>query len=105
VIVIDLERLISRLKQPSVLLSLVSQGISIFILMGFNLNEDLIKSLAAIICSILVTLGILSNPDTKNRGYGDDILFCICDGKNAQHVRVNGHMICQKCGNIHPDAN
>lgn len=95
------QNLVSRLKRPSTILSLIAQVVSILLLMGVNVNESLILSISAIACSILVALGILSNPDTETKGYGDDILHCSNDGKGTCHVKINGQMICKECGAVY----
>jgi len=96
-----LELILKRLRKPSVILSIVSQVSTLILLFGFNINENLIMSAAAIICSILVSLGILSNPDSKNKTYGDDMLVCAHSGKLEQHVMVDGKMVCKSCGAVH----
>ena len=80
---------------------MLSQVVSILLLLDVNINENLIVSIATIVCSILVALGILSNPDTENKGYGEDYLYCFTDGKNTCHVKINGQMVCKKCGTIY----
>lgn len=60
-----------RLRKPSIILSLVSQIITILLLLGFDIDKNLIMSVATIICSILVALGILSNSDSTKKGSGD----------------------------------
>lgn len=95
------QNLISRLKKPSTILSLISQIVSILLLLGFNLNENLIISIATAACAVLVTLGILSNPDTEKKGYGDDFFYCAKDGKKTHHLKINGQMVCKDCGTIY----
>ena len=96
-----LKTIISRLQKPSTILSIVSQIISIVILLGVNVDVSEVTTITAIICSILVTMGILSNPDTVNGGYGDDILECGAEGLQTAHVQVNGKMLCKDCGAVH----
>ena len=54
---------LSRLKNPTVVLSIVSNLISLALLLGYKLDESLILSVVTIVCSVFVTLGIMSNPD------------------------------------------
>ena len=93
--------LFSRLTKPSVILSVTSQIMSVLILFGFNINESMVLTAVTAVCSILVTLGILSNPDTKNKTYGDDLLVCSSSGEVEPHIEINGQMICKNCGAIH----
>jgi uncharacterized membrane protein len=90
---------IQRLRNPSVVLSIVSQVITLLLLLNVNINADMITRVAAVVCSILITLGILSNPTTQVKHYGDDILHCSKCNKDTVHVRVNGKMTCTECGN------
>lgn len=101
---VQIQQIIKRLKKPSVLLSLVSQIASLCILFGFNVNENMVMSVTTIVCSVLVTLGIMSNPDTKKNGYGDDVLTCSTSGDKEVHVNVNGQMVCANCGAVYVPA-
>jgi len=59
----NIRKILSRLKNPTMILSIASNLISLGLLLGYKLNEGLIMSAVTILCSIMVTLGILSNPD------------------------------------------
>lgn len=96
----QIKSIISRLKKPTVLLSIASQIVSLLLLLGFNINESMIMTVVTIGCSVLVTLGIMSNPDTKNTGYGDDLLVCSNSGQLEPHVMVNSQMVCKNCGAV-----
>lgn len=67
---------------------------------GVDLNRQAVMTVATIACSLLVTLGILSNPDSSKTGYGDDIMTCSSCGETSLHVQANGQFICKNCGNI-----
>jgi len=54
---------LTRLKNPTVVLSITSNFITLGLLLGYKLNESLILSVVTILCSTFVTLGIMSNPD------------------------------------------
>lgn len=97
----QLKLTLSRLKKPSVIISLVSQIAPILILLGFNIDEHALMTVTYALCSILVTLGILSNPDTNQKGYSDDLLTCSNDGLLSPHVMVNGQMVCKNCGAVY----
>lgn len=90
-----------RLQKPSVILSIASQIISILIIFGVQVNGSLVMTAVAAMCSVLVTLGILSNPDTLKKTYGDDLLVCSSSGTPEPHVEINGQMICATCGAVH----
>ncbi|MDR1705155.1 MAG: hypothetical protein LBS19_10810 [Clostridiales bacterium] len=92
---------VTRLKKPSTLISLISQVVSILLLLGVHVDQNAIMSVAAAGCSVLVTMGVLSNPDTKKKGYGDDLLTCSKEGKLCKHVMVNGQMVCEDCGAVY----
>ena len=93
--------ILERLKNPSVILSIVSQIAGIAVMINPNVKADVITGVAMSICSILVLLGILSNPNTKNKGFGDDILMCSKCGKPSVHIEVAGQMVCQECGAVY----
>lgn len=90
----------ARLKKPSVIISLISQIGGIILLISHNGDINLITKVIIAISSILVTLGIVSNPDSHNAFYGDDICICTECHKPCAHVEVNGTLVCCECG--HP---
>lgn len=87
-----------RLKKPSVIISLISQVGGIILLISHNSDINLITKIIIAVCSILVTLGILSNPDSRKAFYGDDICNCKNCHKPSAHVIVNGILVCRECG-------
>jgi len=88
-------QIISRLKNPTVILSITSHLVSFFILMGYKINEGTVMAGVTILCSILVTLGILSNPDYNT----DNKLPCAICKEKTYHVEVAGRKTCSICGN------
>lgn len=91
--------ILQRLKNPSVIMSIVSQIITILVLLNVNVDKQAVTGVVTAICTILVLLGILSNPDTNTKGYGDDMIQCDHCNKLTKHVLVNGKMVCSECGN------
>ena len=89
---------LNRLKKPSVILSLISQIIIILSLLNINVDTNQINAVATGIMSILVTMGIMSNPDTKNKTFGDDIRLCENCGNTDIHVDISGELTCTVCG-------
>ena len=98
---IQLKLLISSLKQPSVILSIASRIISVMLLLGFQVNQSVVLAVVTACCSIMVTPGIMSNPDSTKKGYGDDLLTCSNSGKKELHTRINGQMVCTVCGAVY----
>ncbi|MDR1754399.1 MAG: hypothetical protein LBR74_05770 [Eubacterium sp.] len=97
----QLKSFICRLRKPSTIISIISQVLSILLLLGIRVDQSLIMSIAAAGCSILVAFGILSNPDTVKKGFGDDIYPCSSTGDLEKHLMVNDQMVCQVCGSIY----
>lgn len=95
----QLKIILQRLKNPSVLISIASQIITILVLLKVNVDVNLVSGIIAAICSILVLLGILSDPNTTNKGFNDIILPCENCGKNSRHVTINNDILCSMCGN------
>lgn len=96
----QLKVIAKRLKRPSVIISIVSQVILLLILLHVEIDHDLAMAVTATISSILVTLGILSNPDSNNKGYGDDLLLCKDCKSTDTHVQIGDKMVCTKCGAV-----
>ena len=96
--------ILERLRNPSVIFSIAAQLVTILTLLKVPGDANLIAGIVTASCSILVMLGILSNPTTKNKGYGDDILHCEGCGANSEHVEVAGQMYCKECGTLYTDT-
>ncbi|MEG2518810.1 MAG: hypothetical protein RSB65_04065, partial [Oscillospiraceae bacterium] len=92
--------ILERLKKPSVLISIASQIATILLLFKVNVDMTIVTGVITALGSILVLLGILSNPNTQNKGFGDDILPCAGCGKDTVHLMVNGEMVCRECGTV-----
>jgi uncharacterized membrane protein len=98
------QMILSRIRKPSVIMSVTSQLISQLLILGVDLDQSTIMTVVAIGCTILASLGILSNPDTQKGGYGDDILTSAGTGKKEPHVLINGQMVCKSSGVVYDPA-
>lgn len=94
----QLKNILSRLKNPSVVISIVSQVVSVLVLLNIHVNQSAVSAVVVAVCSVLVLLGIMSNPDTANRGYGDDLYECECCHEKTAHLQVGDSLVCSKCG-------
>lgn len=94
----QLKIILTRLRNPAVITSLVSEGIAILLLLNVDIDVNMVAGVLATLTSMLVVLGVLSNPDTKKKGYGDDIAICSGCGEETQHVLVGGELVCKDCG-------
>lgn len=97
----QLKEILKRLKKPSVILSITSHIITILVLLKVNVNVDAVTGIVTAITSIFILLGILSNPTSQNKGYGDDMLNCSKCNKKTIHSLVGNDLICSKCGNTY----
>lgn len=96
----QLKLILKRLKRPGVIISITSQIITVLLLLNVNVNIDVVTGIVTAICSILVLLGILSDPDSEQMGYGDIFALCSGCGKKTHHVFINGQLVCKECGCI-----
>lgn len=94
---------LNRLRKPTVLLSIVSQIITIMTLLNISVDADAFTSIAVSVCSVLVTLGIMSNPTTIKKGFGDDIEFCKNCKIKTEHALIGDKLICKGCGTVAKD--
>ena len=85
--------ILSRLKSPTVVLSIASNIISLSLLLGYKLNESVVMATVTILCSILVTLGIMKNPDVNM----DNMHLCLNCKEKTFHVEAAGNKICTIC--------
>ena len=93
------KNILNRLKNPSVLISLASYVVTILVLTLTDISASSVAAITTAVLSIFTLLGVISNPDTKTRGYGDDVLTCPSCGK-AVHVEIGGQMVCKGCGTV-----
>lgn len=91
----SLKSLLSRLRKPSVIITLVSQIVTMLLLFGVKVDENLVMGSVTIICSMLVTLGLLSTPESVP-------LNC-ASGKCGvkPHVLVGDQLVCKECGTVY----
>lgn len=94
-------QILKRLRKPSVLLSIVSQIVAILLMFGFNINQSNVMTIASLMCTLLVTIGILSNPDAPTKGDSSDMKICSKTGKLEKHVLIKEQWICTECGAAH----
>ncbi len=94
---INFRDILERLRQPSVVLSIASQIVTILLLLNVNVDQNIVTGVVTAVCSILVFMGIMSNPTTQNKWYGDDTLYCKNCQKNTAHLSVADKMICSTC--------
>jgi uncharacterized membrane protein len=99
------KQFLNRLKKPSVLISLASLAVKLLIVLGLDINESAAIQATVFLCSIMVTLGIMSDPEAKAKGFGDDLLVCSSTGEKERHVEINGQMMCTKCGAVNKPDN
>lgn len=96
---LQIKTFLARLKNPTVILSIVSEIILVLATLNINVDEQSINVVVTGVLAILVTLGIMSNPDTANKTYSDDILFCEQCNKDTVHAKIANDMVCLDCEN------
>jgi len=87
----------TRLKKPSIILTVVSQIGALLILCGVRIDENLLMTATAMICSILCTLGILNSTAPAD----ETMLVCSESGEPKAHVMIAGQMVCKNCGAVY----
>ncbi|MEG2988824.1 MAG: phage holin [Oscillospiraceae bacterium] len=97
----QLKTMLLRLKSPTVLLSIVSQVVTLLVLFKVQVDMTLVGGAVTAISSILVLLGILSDPTTEKKGYGDDIFPCPNCGETGAHLVTGDTLTCKNCGTQH----
>ena len=58
-----IKSILKRLRNPTIVLSHVSQTAALCLLLGAQFSENAVMKIASSVCTILVTLGIRSSPD------------------------------------------
>lgn len=66
--------------------------------LGFNLIPENYSQIVTGVLSILVMLGVVSNPTTENKSYLDDRKKCANCGVVTPHIMLSGQSVCTKCG-------
>ena len=67
--------LMKRILNPTVFTSIISQIVILLTMFNINVDTQQVSLAVTAITTILITLGIMSNPDTKNKTFLDDIVF------------------------------
>lgn len=94
---LQIKTYLKRLRNPTVVLSIVSQVVILLSVLDIDVDTETLNGLIAGVLSILVTLGIMSNPDSTKKTYGDDIIYCETCKKETIHAKVAGEMVCLDC--------
>ena len=90
--------ILQRLKKPQVIMSILSQIVIILTLVNVKVDIDIVTGISTSVCSILVLLGVLSNPDDSTWGYCDEVQVCPQCKEMTCHVRIKDELICRSCG-------
>lgn len=91
--------ILERLKNPIVLISIVSQILIILSVFKTNIDTDLVTKVMLAIGSILVSLGIVNNPSKET--IHTEFLYCRHCKRYTNHILINGRYICEECGNAY----
>ena len=90
--------ILTRLKKPHVLLGVLSQMIIILKVFDVKINTESLSVIVTAICSILVLMGIIADPDNSNYGLCNEIQKCENCGQTTCHLKVDDTLICKNCG-------
>lgn len=94
----QLKVILTRLKNPAVLLSITSQLLTLVMLIWGNQNMSVFKGVIAAVSSIFVMLGIVSDPTAPRKTSGDDMLPCSHCRRRTAHYLIAGKLLCCECG-------
>ena len=62
-----LKQILLRLKSPATVMGIVGYVVTILLTSGFMVDENAITTIAQSVCGILILLGIMNNPDDKEK--------------------------------------
>ena len=62
-----LKQILLRLKSPATVMGIVGYVVTILLTSGFVVGENAITTIAQSVCGILILLGIMNNPDDKEK--------------------------------------
>lgn len=62
-----LKQILLRLKSPATVMGIVGYVVTILLTSGFVVDENAITTIAQSVCGILILLGIMNNPDDKEK--------------------------------------
>ena len=88
----------NRLKKPHVLLGVLSQLIILLKVFDIKINTESLSVAVTAICSILVLMGIIADPDNSTNGLCNEIQKCENCGQTTCHLKVDNTLICKNCG-------
>lgn len=64
-----LKSILNRLNNKGTILAIVGLVLNILIQLGFQIESDKITNIVNIVCTLLVSLGILNNPVDNKEAY------------------------------------
>ena len=62
-----LKQILLRLKSPATVMGIVGYVVTILLTSGFVVDKNAITTIAQSVCGILILLGIMNNPDDKEK--------------------------------------
>lgn len=101
--------ILKRFKNPMVITSIISQILIILTIMKININADAITNIVVAVCSILVSLGIMNNPEKdknseKNAAkFGKKTLKIKCPNcdETTEYLMVDCELMTDDEGNLY----
>lgn len=77
-----LKSILNRLNNKGTILAIVGLVLNILIQLGFQVESDKITNIVNIVCTLLVSLGILNNPVDNKEAYIPGISDKLVEKKN-----------------------
>lgn len=90
--------ILKRLRNPVVITSIISQVMIILTIAKLNVDGSAITKVVVAICSILVSLGIMNNPEAQKPTKTIKLKCSNC-GETTEYLFLNGELMCDDDGN------
>lgn len=101
--------ILKRFKNPMVITSIISQTLIILTIMKINIDTDAVTKIVVAVCSILVSLGIMNNPEKNKNLEKNSAKFdkktlkikCPNCGETTEYLMVDCELMRDDEGNLY----
>ena len=92
-----INKILEKIKKPTILLAVVSEVVTILMLFDLKVDQNLVMTAVTSLSSILIMVGIMSDPYKKNDNNEHVLAYCPHCDKTTWHIMVDGKEICREC--------
>ena len=90
-----------NLKNPKTLLTVATQIVAMLILVGVQMDEEIVLTAIGMMVGLLSTLGVIHKTEASDLGICVKRMTCSRSGRQTIHLLIGGQMVCKECGAVY----